>query len=207
MKKVLLILIIFSLNTLSFAQRRYTVDSSIFDVAPFKYHMGSGAFQRSLQMNVNFPAVQDIFKTLDKELKGKLTKRNARIEAHITVITPPEFDSKLAEFISIEEIHQLALAKGIQHSTFDIVCIGKGEAKISGELEETYYLVIQSNALNKLREEIRDLYISRGGNPQQFSATDYYPHITIGYTSKDLHIGPHGVKKNIESCYRDIDIW
>lgn len=206
MKNTSLILCLFLISGLVFGEKSYSLDSSIFKKQEFIEHMGRGPFQRSLQMNIEFSSIRKLFMELDKDLKGALNKRNARKEAHITVITPPEFDNILDGFISINEIHELARRSKIQDSKFNILCLGKSEASVRGKSESTYYLVVQSMGLNKLREQIRDLFITRGGDSRAFSAAEFYPHITIGYTYKDLHIGPHGVKKDLNSCFREIKL-
>jgi 2'-5' RNA ligase len=204
MKNTLLLLLLITTSAFS---ANFGLSKTIGKKVPFKYHMGNGPFKRSLQMNIHFPAVKNFFRTLDSTLKGRLNKKDSRTEAHITVITPPEFDNKLAAYVTIEEIHQIALNNRIQDSRFSVVCLGQGKAKINGRAESTYYLVVQSNKLNKVREQVRDLFISRGGNNRDFSAATFYPHITVGYTLSDLHLGPHRVKKDINSCVAGVKLY
>ncbi|MFT6069881.1 MAG: nucleoside-diphosphate-sugar epimerase/2'-5' RNA ligase [Bacteriovoracaceae bacterium] len=180
----------------------WVLDNEVFKREAFVAHTEDKPFGSYLGMNIHFKPVKSLFKNLDQFLKGRLNKKKARSEAHITVITPPEYDNVLKEHISIEEINEIAKTNSIQESQFTPVCIGRGEFKTA----KTYYIVVRSMALLKIRRKIFEVFKSRGGNTSQFDPNLFYPHITIGYTEGDLHMGPHGVKKGINSCFGKIKI-
>lgn len=196
MKKLILFLVISS-SVFAGEKFEWKIDQSIFEKQSFVPHVENKPFGRYLIMDIKFPPVKNLFKSLDKHLGGKLSKKNARTEAHITTITPPEFDKVLSSVLTIEEINQLALDMKIQEADFTIMCVGKGSFK----KDDTYYLVVVSRKLKEIRKRIYDLYKSKGGEPSKFDPELFYPHITIGYTNKDLHLGPHGVKKGLNSCW------
>ena len=52
---------------------------------------------------------------------------------------------------------------------------------------------------NSIRQKISDLVHKRSGEGRLLSVDDYYPHITIGFTKKDLHAND-GIVKDLESC-------
>lgn len=168
----------------------------------FLEHSGGGRFSSYLAMDVNFSPIEDLFKQFSIEEKLKLKNRG---EAHITVITPVEYYDTLREKITIEEINKIAQDLGIQSSKFSASCIGRGTVKLDGESESTYYVVVSSKSLIRIRKEVERLFISRGGDRSKFFATNYHPHITLGYTKRDLHESD-GVIKDLHSCYKDITI-
>jgi len=198
LKKLIFIVgIIFSLNIYSETKFSWQIDPSIHKNVPFIKHESSKPFGNYVAMNIHFNPVKDLFKKLDVFMKGKLSKKNARTEAHITIITPPEFDFVLSKHLSIQELTNLAKEMNIQDSKFTIICVGKGDYKE----DSTFFLVVRSRKLKDYRKRVFDLYKKKGGDASKFDPNLFYPHITIGYTNKDLHLGPHGVKKGINSCW------
>lgn len=177
-----------------------SLDRDIFREVEFVPHESARPYGSYLAMNIYFPPVKAFFELLDRRLSGQLNKENARTEAHITVITPPEYDFVLSEKLSIQEIGKIAEEEQIQSSVFKVICLGKAEAVVNQSLEQTYYLVVQAPWLVRIRQKIFDEFKRRGGNVSQFDPHLFYPHITIGYTQDDLHLGPHGVKKGEQSC-------
>jgi 2'-5' RNA ligase len=134
-----------------------------------------------------------------KELENqqKLTLKN-RGEAHITVITPPEFEI-LKTHVSIQDIDQIAKKRDIQHSDLKIRCVGKGETK---DHLATYFLVVASKNLLHIRQDVEKIYKVRGGKGD-FQSAHFYPHITLGFTARDLHEAD-GVIKDERSCISDL---
>lgn len=131
------------------------------------------------------------------EQKNGITLKH-RGEAHITVISPPEYKN-LESFLKMEELQALAQEMNIQQSPFDSLCIGKGISKKSPQEGVTYFMVIESKKLREFRKKIESLFLSRGGNPKSFLANAFYPHITLGFTQRDLHF-EDGVIKDTTSC-------
>ncbi len=147
-------------------------------------------------MNINYRPVRDLYIQLYKSLDYKIKNRG---EAHITVVTPVEFNQVLRKKISIDEINIIASDYHIQESRFDVVCIGEGKASIKGRVERNYFVVVESSDLIEIRKSIQNLYVSRGGDPSEFVAEHFFPHITLGFTKRDLHEND-GVTKDRMSC-------
>lgn len=163
---------------------------------PFIKHEEKGPFKSYLTMNLAYPEFAKIRESF--EAKNHLHLDN-RGEAHITVVTPPEYDKVLSKKISIKEIDDLAEKMKIQDSTYKKVCVGKGSAKIEGKEQSTYFVVVHSDRLFEIRKAIQDLYVSKGGKAQDFNADAFFPHVTLGYTKRDLH-AEDGVIKDASAC-------
>lgn len=156
---------------------------------PFVAHHGSGAMDNALAMNIQYAPVKAVRDQLSTDLNFQLkyfTGWNADGEAHVTVITPPEYDNYLKPYISMKRIEELAKQADIQKSVVDILGIGSGEAVIDGKKEQTYFLIAYSDELQNLRYKIYDEYVKNGGPKDAWDPAHFYPHITIGYTLRDL---------------------
>ncbi|MNT88586.1 hypothetical protein D3C72_2291690 [compost metagenome] len=64
---------------------------------------------------------------------------------------------------------------------------------------------MESHELLEMREAVQKLFIAKGGNSSEFLPGKYYPHITLGYSVKDLHY-EDGVVKDLRSCWGKIEI-
>ncbi len=203
MKKILLLLVALTSLT-SFAGDKLKLQDSVFDNSdlPFIVHNGEGRFGSYLTMEVNFEPVADLFKQLLLQKRFQLTNRG---EAHITVITPIEYFDVLKSKVTIEEINLIARDLKIQSSRFSTVCLGRGQAQVEGKKEKTFYVVVKSEDLIEIRKEVHNLFVSRGGDRSLFNPEEYYPHITLGFTKRDLHESD-GVIKSEESCHKNIQI-
>ncbi|WP_413291484.1 2'-5' RNA ligase family protein [Bdellovibrio sp. HCB337] len=177
-------------------------DSTVFNApstsekAEFIPHTEEKPMKAYLAMNLPYPPYQALVGQLEKSEGVTLTTRG---EAHITVVTPIEYDKVLKKHISIAEIHKIAEEAKIQESSFTPVCIGRGQKELNGKLEKTYYVVIESPALIELRGRIEEVYVKNGGKAQDFVPEKFLPHVTLGFTSRDLHF-EDGVVKNRSSC-------
>lgn len=160
--------------------------------APFIPHMEPRPFGSYLSRNVHYPPVRAKLEGLEARLGRSLKNRG---EAHITVITPPEYDRALKSHISIERIHEIARNQDIQRTDFQVVCMGRGRK----DADETYFLVVTAPALLEIRRHVHREFIAAGGSPADFDPENFYPHITLGFTNKDLH-QEDGVIKNELSC-------
>ncbi|MFS4459977.1 hypothetical protein [Bdellovibrio sp. HCB2-146] len=149
-----------------------------------------------IAMNLPYPVFSDARKDLEKHLGQSLLHRD---EAHITVITPPEYDKVLKKRIGIQELNSLAEKRNLQQTAFKISCVGKGNGQVDGATHSTYYLVVDSEGLLAYRKEVQKLYISRGGRALDFNPDLFFPHVTLGFTKRDLHL-EDGVTKDANSC-------
>jgi 2'-5' RNA ligase len=153
-------------------------------------------------MSVKYTPAKNLFDQLSLLTNKKLKNRE---EAHITVVTPVEYFNVLKHHISIKQINNIAKNYYLQSSSFEVICLGKGSVKLSKQIEENYFIVINSEDLITIREEIKKAFIQNGGNPDLFSAEHYYPHITLGFTKRDLH-EYDGIIKDSRSCIAHIKI-
>lgn len=172
------------------------VSSRIHQPQKFASHRGSGPMQNYLAQNVDEQAVATLRVELENRIQKKLSHRN---EAHLTVITPVEYDKALSKKLKMEDIDALAEKMNIQAAKFKPVCLGRGSLTIQGAEQSTYYLVIDSEASFRLRKAVQDLFVARGGKADAFNPDHFYPHITVAYTQRDLHY-EDGIVKDERSC-------
>lgn len=201
--KVLLVVLLM-VSTESFASDELTLSKKVLDASQMTQlsHIGSGRFGSYLTMDIPFDPVKDLVFQLNASLGEQLTNRG---EAHITVITPVEYFDVLKAHISMEEIDKIAERANIQSSSFEVVCIGRGQVKLESQQEQTYYIVVQSSDLISIRQKVFEKYVANGGEPSLFDPQGYYPHITLGFTKRDLHESD-GVKKGTNSCYQNVTL-
>ena len=154
--------------------------------------------------NVPFKPVDRLLTRLNSQ-RAQLGKPplQSRGEAHITVVTPPELD-RLAQHLPLAEVQEIAQSAGLARAHFRVSGIGKAAALIpardGAEAAETYFLVVDAPELAKIRERIQREFVARGGAANAFDPGHYQPHITIGFTHRDLH-EDDGVTKGAESIY------
>ncbi|MDD2717896.1 MAG: hypothetical protein PHW04_18565 [Candidatus Wallbacteria bacterium] len=182
----------------------YTISRVIFETEnlPFLENAGPGAFDSYLIMNLPFSPVKKLYLDL-KESTGLPLK--SRGEAHITIVTPIEYYEVLRKHISIIEINGIAKDLEIQTATFEVVCLGKGAMELSGKLESVFFIVLKSPALVKIRAAIQKKFIENGGSPGSFDPAHFYPHITVGFTLRDMHEAD-GVIKDESSFFETLQI-
>jgi hypothetical protein len=179
----------------SSSRKAFTIEASAFDGSRerFKSH------PNYLSMKTPYAPVLDLFHRLESELGQKLITRG---EAHVTVITPVEF-ADVSSYISMDEIERIATKMGIQDSVLEPVCLGRGQARIDGVDHQTYFLIVRSEHLLRIRQAVYNEVWERGGQTGRFEPAQYFPHITVGFPKMDLHI-QHGVLKNASSCWREL---
>lgn len=182
-------------------RRSFQYTDQVFTSAAFIPHDEKGAFKSYLAMNLPYPGFEHLLKELETA-EGKTLKN--RGEAHITVITPPEFDKILSKKIAMKDINHLAEQMQIQATPFRPLCIGKVTAPINNSEQAAYFVVIDSEKLFKLRKAIQDLYVAKGGTAADFNPELFFPHVTLGYTERDLHY-EDGVKKDASACIINLE--
>lgn len=176
---------------------------------PFIGHSGTGQWDNSLAMNLPYgPAMnarQDISALLGLRLdyfKGW----DPRGEAHITVITPVEYWDALRQKLSMAEIDAIALDCHIQASDVKLLGIGSGRAILNAKKEETFFIIVESKNLLRIRREIARRFIEKGGRPGLFDPETFYPHITLGFTLRDLHIQDGVIKDTAYSLDKRLQL-
>ncbi|CAM0139340.1 unnamed protein product [Umbelopsis sp. WA50703] len=113
-----------------------------------------------LGQELNYTYVKPIFDKLS-ESHDSLQSRG---EAHITVISPPEFSVLAAANVTIDDINKIAVDYEIQASNFEVICLGR--AKV--EDNTVYQIIVYSDDLVRIRTRIFQLYWNNGGNPALF---------------------------------------
>lgn len=151
--------------------------------------------RNALAMNINYAPIvklrQDIQKILNLPSPLKfLTEWERNGEAHVTVVTPPETKKLFAEnekYLSKARMDEIAKENKIQSSDLKIIGIGSGKALIHKCYEHTFFLIVESAKLLEIRRKIHNQFVAGGGKTTEFNPDQFFPHITIGYTKRDLH--------------------
>ncbi len=162
----------------------------------FVPHTGQKKFESYLALNLNYAPFASLYEDLQKSY-GRLKNR---AEAHVTVVTPPEYDEVLSAFLTMNEINDLASKFEIQKAHLNALCIGRGETLLNDKTESVYFVVLDSKDLLKLRHQIFNAFVAKGGLPSHFDPENFYPHITLGFSLRDLHESD-GVKKGRNACF------
>lgn len=165
---------------------------------PFDIHRGPGPFDNVLAMNISYSPVIDLRLQLNAFLGLELKffdgwKKEG--EGHVTTITPTEYTNVIKDFLTMDQIDQIARENNIQQSDVTILGLGSAKKEINGEVKETFFLIVESQNLRLIRQKIFEAYVQAGGDPIKWEP--FYPHITIGYVGRDLHFGD-GVLKDIK---------
>lgn len=166
----------------------------------FLPHRAEHRFGTYLTMNLQFAAFDKLRKQVESSIGRVLSHRG---EAHVTVITPLEYFDVLKKKLTIREIEIIAHRFGIQDSGISAKCVGKGSIVEQNEMLDTYFLVVDSQKLLQIRREISKEFALRGGNLAEFDSEKFYPHVTLGFTERDLHISD-GVVKDERSCWQGV---
>ncbi|KHD88909.1 MAG: hypothetical protein OM95_06740 [Bdellovibrio sp. ArHS] len=148
-----------------------------------------------LSLELPYTAFEKLRTELEKSQHVSLQHRG---EAHITVITPPEY-KKIQKKVSMKEINALAEQMDLKKAPYKLLCVGQGKVEDRGHKESTYYVVVESDRLFQIRKAVQLLYTSKGGSAQDFNPEAFYPHVTLGFTKRDLHL-EDGVIKDASSC-------
>ena len=151
----------------------FHLSSQVYQKAPFLKHEGQGRWKNYLTMNLPYAPVQKLYKQVEAFEGGRLKNRG---EAHITVITPVEFWNVLKpQGLTMQEIQKIALAQKIQESRFEVSCLGQGRAQVKGHTEKTYYVVVQSKNLLRIRTLVQELFLKKGGKASAFRPQKLLP--------------------------------
>jgi hypothetical protein len=146
-------------------------------------------------LDLKYEKYSAILTALTQEV-GPLKNRG---EAHITLITPPEFNAlttTAGSKITAEQIHELFKTSGLTDKDFKEICLAHGQREINGQKMSTYYVVVKSKKLLKWRQQVaKTSQVSK----KDFNPNVFYPHITLGFTDRDLHF-EDGLIKNSKTC-------
>ncbi|HRK07475.1 MAG TPA: hypothetical protein PLZ57_06870 [Pseudobdellovibrionaceae bacterium] len=142
----------------------------------------------------SFDQLRNELDRVDRAGRAPLQHRG---EAHITWLTPPEYQVLLRRLTParIESILQ-AHAQEVR-SNLKAICVGRFALASS----EAWFVVVESAALFKARSEIHLALQEQGGAAGDFDPTAYHPHVTLGFHPRDLH-AQDGAIKDSRSCYK-----
>lgn len=152
-------------------------------------------YKNYVSLDLEYPTYKKLYDQLIKKV-GPLKNRG---EAHVTLITPPEYKiltETAGTQLTPEKIHTFFKNAAPSEKDFTKLCIGQGNLKKDKKTLKTYFVVIKSDRLRKLREE---LFVQSGLNKNQFDPDLFFPHITLGFTDRDLYY-EDGVMKTVKSC-------
>jgi 2'-5' RNA ligase len=155
--------------------------------------------ENALAMNIKPGPIKSLRSQIESSLGIKLDYFkgwNAEGEAHVTVITPPEFEI-LKSKLTMRELNAIAERYDIQLSRLMILGLGRARTKVEGKEESAHFLIVDSYDLRTIRQMIFYEFTRRGGERSAFDPSWFFPHITIGYTKRDLHESD-GVIKNLK---------
>jgi 2'-5' RNA ligase len=199
----LLLSTLFAATTIA-AERPIPISRSFFNSAKvaFESHAEAKPFGSWLQLTLNVKYAKPIFDGINKLYKGALKTRG---EAHITVITPPEFDQTLSKKLTMKEIEAIAKKHHIQRAQFSLKCVGRARTVLKGSTraDSVYFLVAKSNDLRNIRWAVWRAYVKKGGDPSTFNPDAFWPHVTLGFTTRDM-FPEDGIYKGYNTCWKQL---
>lgn len=163
----------------------YRVSKDVYRTVPSPHHPDY------LARGISYEAIASLKSQIEAREGDRLIDRG---EAHMTVVTPPEF-SRLKTKMTMAEVEWLARDNGFYEAPFQIACLGRA----TKGADKTYFLVASSPVLLNVRRIIEKEFRARGGSADAFQADRFFPHVTVGYSQRDLHEGD-GAVKDVTSC-------
>lgn len=170
-----------------------TLDASIH--VPSGKTITEASGQTHVAKDFTFAPIHALKLELDDRLGQTLLDRG---EGHVTLVTPPEF-AILSLQVPRDEMLQLAEDSGLNDDDFNVVCLGRGQIVTEGETLSAYFLVLEQPSLLTYRNELYTRYVARGGDATLFDPSRFYPHVTVAFTKRDLHV-EDGVIKDASAC-------
>lgn len=179
------------------SDRVFPLAKQVHETSDLDFRKASGSSY--LAMAIPYSPIAELRENFSRESRFNLKDRG---EAHITVITPPEF-AILKSKLTMDDLLRLAESSKIQSTAFSPLCIGSGTKRQQSITMSTYYVVVEAPGLNEIRQKIAETFVARGGESEKFIATSFFPHITIGFDHRDLHF-EDGVRKDTSTCIAKI---
>ena len=166
------------------------------------FHSGKGKLDSYLAIDVPYGPIKALQKKVEDYFGVTLKSRG---EAHITVVTPVEHWKRLRRFLDIKDLHRYGEVEELQSMKYSILCVGRGQRKLKENLESTFFVVLDAPEVVEFRRGVQKLMVLGGGKQWYFKPERYYPHITIGFTKRDLHVSD-GIVKGRRTCVADIKL-
>ncbi|KAJ1977982.1 hypothetical protein H4R34_003370, partial [Dimargaris verticillata] len=175
---------------------------------PFAPHTGPGPFDTWLQQTLNYTHLGAVRAAVTQRHDTRHPLQD-RGEAHVTLITPPEFSQILAPAgVTHADLIRIAQQHRVQSIAFRPICIGRQQIPDPvepGANQVVYNLIVSSPEWLRLRWAVWDHFVALGGEPSRWDPQYHYPHVTIGFTHRDL-FDQDGVHKGRNSCWRPITL-
>ena len=155
-----------------------------------------------LARNISFEPVSQIRRHIEMRRNLKLRHRG---EAHITILTPPEYN-QIREWnpsVNMNSINRL-VGPVVQYLHFNVLGIGSVKGlNTNNEISEVFFLVVRSRGLRAIRK----LIAAEWSIPKKiFDPMQQDFHITIGFTVSDLFSRPgFEVRKDKSSLQLDLN--
>ncbi len=154
------------------------------------------ASTRYASLELAWPSFDQLRQDLDRAERGGQAPLQHRGEAHITWLTPPEFQV-LLRHLTRERIESILQAHVREvRRTLTAICVGR----FANASSETWFVVVESAALFRARFEIHQALGAAAGD---FDPAAYHPHVTVGFNPRDLH-AQDGAIKDSRSCYKTL---
>jgi 2'-5' RNA ligase len=154
----------------------------------FLPHHGPEPMEKYLAVNLSFSYFDQLRQQIEKALGG--TPLLHRGEAHLTVLTPPEYNEHFSAFWGIEEI-SARLGERLQKTA--ITSLGLGSFVHPASKDSVFFIVAEAPEVFLIRRELAQALSAK--NPQhQFQAANFEPHITVGFSLRDFFSQDGAVK-------------
>jgi len=136
-----------------------------------------------LGLPLNFAPIEEVRKELEKKIGRTL---NSKGEAHVTVITSPEWRT-LGQYLKMDVLDGLVVKEKMMGAKIKVKCLKKITATVNGKVEESWFVSLEAPELKEYRNEVWRRYVAAGGLPEDFDWKRWHPHITVGFTAKEVH--------------------
>ncbi|KAJ1926479.1 hypothetical protein IWQ60_003754 [Tieghemiomyces parasiticus] len=180
---------------------------------PYESHGGPGPNDTWLQHTLNAALLTPLRQAVEAAHGQPLLNRG---EAHVTLITPPEYHNVLAPAgVTLTDLDDIARAAQVQAAPIQALCVGRQRLVVtaSPQLKDggdtttmyAYNLIVRSPTWTRIRWQVWRRFIGLGGEPSLFDPEANWPHVTLGFSHRDLFL-QDGVFKGINSCWRAVTV-
>lgn len=160
----------------------FNLDRAIFYEHQFYFHQENKPLGYYLSITLPKEPIAQLRKSICEHYKVDLKHRD---EAHITVISPFEYEHYLQPHISPTKLLELAQEHLRLPLGFEIIgmgCVTKRQKNLI-----SFFVLINAPLLFSFRDRLLESLKQKTKKSINFSPSDYYPHITIGFNHRDLH--------------------
>jgi hypothetical protein len=176
---MIFLVLIFSLT--SFAAETITTDMKALESLEKRPQFKSQADWVGIPMPHG--PVEKIREELEKRIGKKLQHKG---EAHITVITPAEIRI-LSQTIKMNTVEKIVVKESAMRASIKVLCLKKVTAVLSNKSEDSWFISATSPELLEFRKQVWRRFVTKGGIPEDFQWKRWSSHITVGFTSQELH--------------------